>query len=107
MAEHNMKRADTSYFREALTGIHRDQQSLGVLIEQNGERHLNELDPVERAILYLGAFELTARIDLPYKVVINEAIELARSFGATDSYKYVNSVLDEIAREARPHERNG
>ena len=62
---------------------------------------MDELDPVERALLRLGAFELQERIDVPYRVVINEAVALAKKFGATDSFRYVNGVLDRLAREYR------
>ena len=59
------------------------------------------MNPVELAILRLGAFELSKRIDIPYRVVINEAIELAKKYGATESHKYINGVLDKLARESR------
>ena len=62
------------------------------------------LDPIEKALLYLGTFELTNRIDVPYRVVINECVELAKIFGATDSHKYINGVLDKLASELRPAE---
>ena len=65
------------------------------------DRALDELDPIERNLLRLGTFELRDRIDVPYKVVINEAVALAKKFGATDSHKYVNGVLDKIARDLR------
>jgi len=62
---------------------------------------LADLDPVERALLRMGTFELRDRIDVPYKVVINEAVALAKKFGATDSFRYINGVLDKVARELR------
>lgn len=99
--EHNMKRADLDYFREVLKGIHLDLPALTGHISDKLDRSFDELDFIERGILLLGCYELVARIDIPYKVVINEAVELAKVFGATDSYKYVNSVLDAIARETR------
>lgn len=101
--DHNMKRADIEYFREALKTIDQDQEALQTLIEAAGEKSFDELDPVERGVLLLGCYELRSRIDVPFRVVINEAIELSRSFGATDSYKYVNSVLDKLATDLRPH----
>lgn len=101
--DHNMKRADIEYFREALKTIDQDQEALRALIEAAGEKPFDELDPVERGVLLLGCYELRSRIDVPFRVVINEAIELSRSFGATDSYKYVNSVLDKLATDLRPH----
>ena len=102
MADHDMKRADTVFFQEALRGIEADEPALRALIEEHGERSCAELDPIEKGILYLGAFELKSRAEIPYRVVINEAIELAKSFGAAGSYRYVNSVLDGMAKGLRP-----
>jgi transcription antitermination protein NusB len=68
------------------------------------DRNFEELSPIERAILSLGAWELRDCIDVPYKVVINEAIELAKRFGGTDGHKYVNGVLDRLVPELRIHE---
>ncbi len=101
--DHNMKRADLDYFRDALRAIDQDEQSLREMINVAGDKTFDELDPIERGVLLLGCYELKTRIDVPFRVVINEAIELAQSFGATDSYKYVNSVLDKLAADLRPH----
>ena len=68
------------------------------------DRKPAELDPVEHAVLLVGTWELQSRPDVPYRVVINEAVTLTRKFGATDGYKFVNAVLDRAARELRPHE---
>ena len=65
------------------------------------DRALEELDPIERALLRIGTYELSERIDVPYKVVINEAVNLAKKFGASESHKFVNGVLDKVAREVR------
>ena len=65
------------------------------------DRGLDDLDPIERNLLRLGTFELRDRIDVPYKVVISEAVALAKKFGATDSHRYINGVLDKISRELR------
>jgi len=102
--ENNMKRADVGYFTEVLQGIASDQRKLEGLIEDKADRPLDELDPIEKGILMMGTFELCSRIDVPYRVVINEGVELARSFGGTDSYKYVNSILDSLAKELRQAE---
>ncbi|HBM83579.1 MAG TPA: N utilization substance protein B, partial [Halieaceae bacterium] len=67
-------------------------------------RKLDELDPIERSLLRMGIFELQQRIDVPWKVVINEAVSLAKKFGATDSHKYINGVLDKAARQLRKAE---
>lgn len=69
------------------------------------DRPLEQLDPVESAILLVGMYELKNRIDIPYRVVINEAVDLCKRFGATDAHKYVNAVLDRAAREIRAAER--
>jgi N utilization substance protein B len=65
------------------------------------ERALDELDPIERALLRIGTFELMERIDVPYKVVINEAVNLAKKFGASESHKFINGVLDQVAKQLR------
>jgi N utilization substance protein B len=69
------------------------------------DRPLAQLDPVETAILMIGMYELQHRVDIPYRVVINEAVDLCKRFGATDAHKYVNAVLDRAARESRAAER--
>ena len=102
--ENNMKRADVGYFTEVLQGIASDQRKLERMIADKADRPLDELDPIEKGILMMGTFELCSRIDVPYRVVINEGVELARSFGGTDSYKYVNSILDSLAKELRQAE---
>lgn len=106
MNEHNMKRADLQYFKDILKGIDSEQAELQELIESHSERTFAELDPIERGILLLGVYELKSRIDVPYRVVINEAVELAKSFGATDSYRFVNTVLDGLSRELRSLEQH-
>ena len=68
---------------------------------------MSQLDPVEMAILLLGFFELTERQDVPYRVVINESVNLAKRFGAVDGYKYINALLDKAADELRPAETSG
>lgn len=99
-----MRRSDTQYFHELLTGIEQNRDELDKKITTYLDRSIEELDAIELAILRMGAFELIYRIDIPFKVVINEHIELAKSFGATESHKYVNSVLDKLAKDNRPGE---
>ena len=96
-----MKRADIDYFSEVLYGIHAERDELEVLITAKLDRPYKELDPVEKGVLLLGCYELKSRIDVPFKVVINEGVELAKSFGATDGFKYVNSILDALAKDLR------
>ena len=101
IADHNMKRADLAYFREVMRGIQMEAELLEQVISHPLDREYDELDPIATAILQIGAFELVKRIDIPYRVVLNESIELAKLFGATESHKYINSILDNIAREYR------
>ena len=105
IADHNMKRADLTYFREILNGLQVKYDRLRSCIAAKLDRDFAELDPIEKSILLLGAYELIARIDIPYRVVINEGVELAKSFGATESYKLVNSVLDALSKDIRRTEQ--
>ncbi|MBR9795701.1 MAG: transcription antitermination factor NusB, partial [Gammaproteobacteria bacterium] len=89
------------YFSAVLKGVVGDVEALEALFTPALDRKLDELDPIERNLLRLGTFELRDRIDVPYKVVINEAVALAKKFGATDSHRYINGVLDKIARDLR------
>jgi N utilization substance protein B len=98
-------KADAKYFARLLQGTIEDAAALERLIAPVLDRKLKELSPVERGILLLAAFELKNVTDIPYKVVINEAIELAKDFGGTDGHKYVNGVLDKLVPELRPQER--
>ncbi len=92
---------DLEYFQALLHGVAAAAEELDALFEPLLDRKLSELDPIERALLRMGTFELRERIDVPYRVVINEAVALARKFGAADSYKYINGVLDRAARQLR------
>ena len=105
IADHNMKRADLTYFREILNGLQVKYDRLRFCIAAKLDRDFAELDPIEKSILLLGAYELIVRIDIPYRVVINEGVELAKSFGATESYKLVNSVLDALSKDIRRTEQ--
>jgi transcription antitermination protein NusB len=100
-------KADSKYFTRLLEGTIGEAGALEGLIAPALDRKPKELSPVERGILLLAAFELKHAPDIPYKVVINEAIELAKEFGGTDGHKYVNGVLDKLAAKLRPGERAG
>ncbi|MEE9254600.1 MAG: transcription antitermination factor NusB [Pseudomonadales bacterium] len=102
--EDQLARADREYFSEILRGVIAQQEALDACIEPALDRRVKELDHVERAILRLGTYELMHRPDVPFRVIINEAVNLARSFGATDGHRYVNGVLDRLARELRASE---
>uniref|UniRef100_UPI003519E637 transcription antitermination factor NusB n=1 Tax=Aquipseudomonas alcaligenes TaxID=43263 RepID=UPI003519E637 len=95
---------DGAYFHDILTGVARQKTELDASFAPFLSIPLEELDPVELAILRLSAWELTSRVDVPYKVVINEGIELAKVFGATDGHKFVNGVLDKLAPVLRAAE---
>lgn len=98
------ERVDQQFFDEQLAAICRTQDALEKTIESFIDRPLNQLDPVEHGILLIGAYELESRIDIPYKVVINECVNLARRFGSVDGHKYVNACLDVAARALRENE---
>ncbi len=100
-ADYDMTKVDVAYFHEILHGVPQMLSELEALIEPVIDRKLTELDPISRALLRMGVYELVNRIDVPYRVVINETVSLAKKFGAEDSYKYVNGVLDVIAKDVR------
>jgi transcription antitermination protein NusB len=97
--------ADRDYFNELLRGCIKGKEQIDAAIAPFIDRPLEQLDPVETAILMIGMYELRSRIDVPYRVVINEAVDLAKRFGATDAHKYVNAVLDRAAKDIRSAER--
>ncbi len=98
------KRVDQDFFDEGLTAICQAQESLEQSIDSLIDRPLNQLDPVELAILLIGVYELESRADIPYRVVINECVNLGKRFGAVDGYKYINACLDSAAKSLRQAE---
>jgi len=102
--EDGLGRADPAYFEELLRGTVADAQPLTVALIPHLDRPLSQLDPVEHAILLLGAFELRSQPSVPWRVIVNECVNLAKLFGSEEGYKYVNGVLDKFAREARSQE---
>ena len=94
-------KADQAYFEELWSGVTADADELVLLCAPHLDRRPAELSPVERAILTIGAWELKHRLEIPYRVAINEAVELAKSYGGTDGHKFVNGVLDKLAAEVR------
>jgi N utilization substance protein B len=96
---------DQSFFKELFTGAVAKAPELQELIAVALDRKTEELSPVERAILLLATYELAHMQETPYRVIINEAIELAKTFGGTDGHKYVNGVLDKLAPGLRPQEK--
>lgn len=104
-AQPEFGQVDAEYFREALTQIADGREALDVEMARHAEITPAQLDPVEHAILFMGLWELMQRPDVPYRVVINESVELAKRFGATDGHKFVNAVLDRASRVHRAPER--
>jgi N utilization substance protein B len=102
--EADFARADEAYFRSLLEGVFDQMPELDSRIAQFLDRPIAELSPIEHAILLISAYELIFDISIPYRVAINEGVELAKSYGGTDGHKYVNGVLDKLAAEARPSE---
>jgi len=94
-------RVDQEYFDEQLIAICEAQDELEKTIDTLIDRPLDQLDPVELGILQIGVYELGSRAEIPYKVVINESVNLARRFGALDSHKYINACLDAAAKTLR------
>jgi N utilization substance protein B len=99
--EQNMAKVDLDYFHEILHGVPAQLEDLDTLLDAYLDRKDDMLDRVAQAILRISAWELRNRLDVPYQVIIKEAINLARSFGADQSHKYINGVLDKLAREIR------
>ena len=98
------QQADTGFLEAELRGTIEEAQGLRVQLEPLADRKWDEVSPVERAILLIGAWELMHNPEIPYRVTINEAIELGKRFGGTDGHKYVNGVLDRLAQAVRPEE---
>ncbi len=99
--DNDMRKTDVAYFHELLHEIPKCINELDDYFKPYLDRDISELDRVELAILRIGSYELSKRVDVPFKVVINEAIELAKYFGADESHKYVNGVLDKVAQKLR------
>ena len=96
--------ADAEFLKSELKGTIGEAEGLRAKLEPFADRKWDEVSPVERAILLIGAWELVHNPEIPYKVTINEAIELGKRFGGTDGHKYVNGVLDKLAAAVRPEE---
>ncbi len=105
LTENDPARFEGDYFDKLLSGVPAHLTELDAELTPCLDRPIESVDPVERAILRLGAFELLHRLDVPYRVVINEAVELAKVFGAEQGHRYVNGVLDKLAKKVRGAER--
>jgi N utilization substance protein B len=101
LVDMNTKRNDVDYFRELVFAVAQRATHLDELFVKYLDRPLDDIGPIELAILRMASYELNDRLDVPYKVVINEAVELTKIFGAEESHKYVNSILDKTAATLR------
>lgn len=98
------KKIDRDYFSELVDGVISQAPDLDESIAPFAHIAVAQLDPIELCTLRLACYELTHRIEVPYKVVLNEALELNKAFGATDAHKFINGVLDQLAKQLRPVE---
>jgi N utilization substance protein B len=101
---HGFDKADGEYFADLLRGTIKQSVELREVFTPLVDRGIGELSPIEHAVLLIGAYELKNHIEIPYRVVINEAVELTKSFGGIDGHKYVNGVLDKLAAQLRADE---
>jgi N utilization substance protein B len=103
-AAHGFEKADADHFAALLYGAIKDSVSLREAFAPLIDRGVSELSPIEHGVLLIGAYELKNNLEIPYRVVINEAVELTKSFGGIDGHKYVNGVLDKLAPRLRAEE---
>jgi N utilization substance protein B len=101
---HVTKKVDLAYFKEVILGVAKTQHELDNYFSPFLDRPVDEVDPIERALLRIATYELAKRLDVPYRVIINEGLELAKKFGSIEGYKFINGVLDRVARQLRAHE---
>ena len=101
LEEHDSSQYEVAYFRDLLGGVPTNLKRLDEVLSPYLDRSIESVDLVERAILRLGAYELAEHPEVPYRVVINESVELAKIFGADQGHKYINGVLDKVAQELR------
>lgn len=104
IADHDMAKVDQEYFSEVLRGVPSTLSELDSYIESVTDRSVREMTPVELSILRMGAYELVHRVDVPFKVIINEGVELSKLFGASEGHRYVNGVLDKLSQRLRATE---
>ena len=99
-----LKNVQRSYFSELLRGVPKELAAIDDALKMFVDRPVEKIDPVERAILRMSIFELFHRLDIPYRVILNEAVSLSKIYGAQDGYKYINGVLDKVAHRYRADE---
>ncbi|PPD33973.1 MAG: transcription antitermination factor NusB [Methylomonas sp.] len=101
LEEQHLKGAQKSYFTELFHGVPKDLTQIDEALAEFVDRPVDKIDPVERAILRIGTYELMHRLETPYKVIINEGVNLAKDFGAEGSHKYINGILDKLSQKHR------
>lgn len=99
------KKTEIEYFKELIHGIPEHQAELDKFIRTYIDRPFNEIDPIELAVMRLAVYELLKRPDIPYRVIINEALRLTKTFGSVEGFKFVNGVLDKVAKQIRATEK--
>lgn len=104
LAEQDMSKVDVDYFKELMHKVPQLIDVLDEVVEKHMDSSMEQVDPIERAIIRLAVYELKNRLDVPYKVVINEAVILAKAFGGDNSHTFVNGVIDKAAPELRQSE---
>ncbi|MCX7089712.1 MAG: transcription antitermination factor NusB [Methylococcales bacterium] len=104
LEDERFKGVQRAYFDEIFRGVPKQLDIIDQALSEFVDRPVNKIDPVERAILRIGVYELINRLDIPYRVVINEGVDLAKHFGADGSHKYVNGILDKVAQQKRAAE---
>lgn len=101
LEEERLKGAQKTYFAELFHGVPKQLNEIDAALAEFVDRPVEKIDPVERAILRIGAYELMQRLETPYKVIINEGVNLAKDFGAEGSHKYINGILDKVSQKHR------
>jgi len=102
--DNDLSKIDIPYFRDIIRGVITHSGALDRLLEPYLDRAVADVDPIELALLKMGTYELQYRLDVPFRVVINESVELAKKFGGTDGHKFVNGLLDKLSAKLRYHE---
>ncbi len=104
LAEFAKKTVDIAYYSELIHGVVDHQLELDALFTPYLKRNFHEIDPIELTVLRIASYELLHRLEIPYRVIINEALEVVKKFGSVEGYKFVNSILDLLAKKVRIHE---
>lgn len=100
-AMNDMTKCDTEYFDTILLSISKIISTIDAAFEKHLDRKFNELNPIELAVIRLGTYELLHQLEIPYRIILDEAIGLTKTYGSTDGYKYVNGILNKVARDVR------